>query len=397
MTPYQAMRPCPLCGETTVDQLHEMRFEVAAAFPLPARYNVVGCTECGFVYADTVGTQVDYDRYYAEFSKYEDPSIATGGGDSPVDQRRMEEMADRIAERMPLSARILDMGCAGGGLLSALRARGFKRLHGADGAASCIARVRQLGFEATCVPFTTIGALEKSGPYDLIILSHVLEHILAPRDLISAVASLLAPGGQVYAETPDASRYNDYPFVPFYFFDCEHINHFNIHHLASLGEASGLALSQAEQIEIEVAPEVLYPACWVWISSKQSKSGIERTPPLTDLVSGYVKRCREKTTFPELAALSATNLPVIVWGAGAFAQRLFGNNLLDRKKIVAVVDRDKNKQGRNFAGFTVESPESALAAFPAALVVVAAALNGKSIAEDVRRIAPEARAIVFGA
>ena len=61
----------------------------------------------------------------AEHSRYEDSALATGGGASGHDWRRLAELADRIAAHAPREARVRDVGCGNGGLLDALKARGY--------------------------------------------------------------------------------------------------------------------------------------------------------------------------------------------------------------------------------------------------------------------------------
>ena len=47
-----------------------------------------------------------------------------------------------------------------------------------------------------------VEAVQSAGPFDLIILSHVLEHVTQPIELMSQVASLLTPNGICYIEVP---------------------------------------------------------------------------------------------------------------------------------------------------------------------------------------------------
>ena len=51
-----------------------------------------------------------------------------------------------------------------------------------------------------------------------------------------SLKKLLNPNGIIYIEVPDANRYSNYYVVPFYYFDCEHINHFDINSLKNLFE-----------------------------------------------------------------------------------------------------------------------------------------------------------------
>ena len=102
--------------------MHTQRFELPEGHPLSSGYDVVACSTCGFVYADTSVTQVDYDRFYTEHSKYEDAKTGTGGVENPFDWKRQQETALQIADVLQdTSASILDVGCANGGMLLALK------------------------------------------------------------------------------------------------------------------------------------------------------------------------------------------------------------------------------------------------------------------------------------
>ena len=346
------------------------------------------------VYADTPVAQDAYDRYYEEHSKYEDPAVATGGGASDLDRTRLDRLADRITGRAPPTARLLDIGCASGGLLDALRRRGFRSLHGVDAAAACVEQVQKLGIAATRAVLSHLSSADIEGPFDVIVLSHVLEHVVDLPGLMASVAKLLAPNGLLYAETPDAARYEKFPFVPFYFFDSEHINHFDTTRLGALGSIVGFNTSAAGTIALAVGPGVSYPACWVWMQAGDSGklSAFAANRELVVAVEHYIENCRQAESFPQLDRLAAAGSPVVVWGAGSFAQRLFGSSGIRDCKVIAVVDRDNNKQGLNFAGFVVQSPEVVLAERPDATILIAAAIHGPAIAAEIARTWPNAKA-----
>ena len=128
-----AARCCPICQDSDTEVLHTQKFALPEGHPLMDGYDVVCCEHCGFVYADTTATQEDYDVFYAKFSKYEDDKTSSGSGDTPWDARRLEGTALQIAETLPNKlVRILDIGCANGGLLKCLRKMGFDNLCGID-------------------------------------------------------------------------------------------------------------------------------------------------------------------------------------------------------------------------------------------------------------------------
>lgn len=101
------------------------------------------------------------------------------------------------------SVRVLEIGCGNGYLLHRLKLSGAEVLgiepgeHGASGAT-------RFGVDIVCDYFPAPGV---SGPFDLIILYCVLEHIENPVDLIAQLLPYLAPQGRVALAVPDCTPY----------------------------------------------------------------------------------------------------------------------------------------------------------------------------------------------
>ena len=98
--------------------MHTQKFALPENHILPKVYDVVVCSVCGFVFADTTAKQDDYDVFYRDFSKYEDVTVSSGGGLCEWDKNRLHETAKWLDSAIDnKSASILDIGCANGGLL----------------------------------------------------------------------------------------------------------------------------------------------------------------------------------------------------------------------------------------------------------------------------------------
>ena len=99
------------------------------------------------VYADTPATQADYDKFYATCSIYEQPAGASTGTTPPEDLARLEQIGALFAGHIPSKqARILDVGCANGGLLQVLGRLGFRNLVGVDPSPACVENTRSSGY-----------------------------------------------------------------------------------------------------------------------------------------------------------------------------------------------------------------------------------------------------------
>ncbi len=380
-----ALRPCPVCRHGGVTPLHAIQFSLPEGSRLPRAYDVAACQRCAFVYADTPGTPADYEHHYAMHSRYEDPAVATGGGDAPADRLRIDAVADWIAARAPAACSVLDIGCGNGGLLEALGARGFRDLAGIDPAPGCVARLRFRGMRAWQGTLSRMpGAATGFG---LIILSHVLEHVVDAREALRETHRHLGQDGLLYVETPDASRYLGRDFVPFYFFDSEHINHFDRESLAAVGGLEGYRVIEASEGELLLQGGQRYPVARMLL--QRTDGGATPAPPvfarLEHAVRGYVEECLRRRPDQALETLVASGRPLALWGAGSQAQRLLVNPPLRGVSFIAVVDRDRKKQGTIFAGHRVQSPESGLRDLPpGTVVVVAAAVAADAILAEYR-------------
>lgn len=378
-----------------------MRFVLPEGSPLPEAYDIVACCHCCFVYADTAGAQADYDRYYTHFSHYEDASVATGGGDSDTDRERLGATAAWLATRLPHDARLLDIGCGNGGLLVALHERNFTRLAGLDPARGCVKRLRETGFEAWVGSLSTLSQTHIHGTFDAILLSHVVEHIVDLRGALATLRDRLAPGGRLYVEVPDASRYVEYPFVPFYYFDPEHINHFDQMSLANLARVSGFTVIDSGEKDLPLPGGRCYPAVFALFGSTGDAHEASPIPSqgLRTSVEAYIIQSSADTTQDAaLANLAGSRHPVALWGAGSQAQRLLEHSPLKQCRIVAVVDRDRNKHGHRFAGCRVAAPEIGLAELPAeTVVVVAAVLYADAILAQYRALGLPYECLIPGA
>jgi 2-polyprenyl-3-methyl-5-hydroxy-6-metoxy-1,4-benzoquinol methylase len=198
------LRPCPVCESERGDVLHHQRFAVSDEYPLPDEYDVVICAACGMVYADTPATQADYDRFYATNSIYEQPAGAQTGTTPTADIARLEQAGALFGNHIhSKEARILDVGCANGGLLQVLGRLGFHNLVGVDPSPACVENTRSGGCQAYRGEFDRLPA--EIGCFDAVILTSVLEHVLDVKSAISALVSLCAGNGRIFIEVPDAA------------------------------------------------------------------------------------------------------------------------------------------------------------------------------------------------
>ncbi|WP_295456428.1 class I SAM-dependent methyltransferase [uncultured Thiodictyon sp.] len=354
-----------------------MQFTLPEASPLPRQYAVVVCARCGSGFADSDAQATTYDTYYRSFSKYADPAVATGGGEAPADLQRLEQLATDLSRQLPRHARILDVGCGNGGLLKRLRLLGFQELTGFDPSPICTARIHADAMNAESITLP----LERSwwharneSPFDLIVLSHVLEHLFDVKAALQSLIALLSPGGKVYIEVPDPTRYDTHAFLPLYFFDTEHINHLGPASFAFLADQLKLSLTASGPKTIRLPNGANYPALFCFLEAG-GLTDLITTESLYGPLQDYVEQSIQRLAPLRMRILSLVgdDTPFVLWGAGSLAQRLIAEHWFPRHSLLAVVDRDSKKHGLQFAGTTILPPEIALRDLPNRTVILCAA------------------------
>lgn len=346
-------------------------------------YEVVCCQACGFVYADTAAKQADYDRFYAELSGYES-EVSSGMGVSPQDRARLDATAAAVADALPSrEARILDFGCAGGGLIRALQEQGFRNIQGVDPSPACAAQVRA----GTGVP-AEAGSLfaipPGLGSFDCVILTHVLEHIEDVVGALRNIGSLLTPTGLLHLEVPDAMRYADFIVAPFQDFNTEHINHFSLKSLDNACGRMGLELVSSGEKLLESAPKMPYPAVYGFWRRGTAARQPTYDAGLRPRILEYIQRSRTVMDRFEnrIRSLMDRSPELMVWGTGQLTMKLLNETSLGKARIAAFIDGNPINQGRTLQGVRIVAPNALKAVDKP--ILVASTIHFEAISRTIR-------------
>ena len=181
------MRRCKVCGAAA----RHLR-SVPNQHPGPARLDVDLCRECGLLFVSTQVSRSDLERAYDELPGEYYETIATESA------AKAAGAADEIAALLgAVDGAVLDVGCGHGHLLEALAERLPRRsVEGLELPGVAAAASAAKGF----VVRTSIEDVD--GPYAMVVLLDVAEHLADPCRTLSACARLLGPGGRVYGHTP---------------------------------------------------------------------------------------------------------------------------------------------------------------------------------------------------
>jgi len=350
-------RQCAVCDAYAPSLLFRQSFEAVDGVSALAGYDVVTCKQCGFAYADGIPSQVVFDRYYRDASKYE--YHQRDGQESPYDSARMEVIADVIAPLIPRAdSAVVDIGCASGRLLYLLRQRGFPDVTGIDPSPGCVASARRLyDIPVREGNFAAFPAIDR--PFDVAILVGVLEHVRDLDTAMSQVASILDDGGIAYVEVPDAWEFWRYPNAPFQDFSIEHINFFSPQSLSNLFARYGFSPVFVEQNGRQQAYRTMMSNVSAAFQKRAGSLPLVVDHQSHEALERYIEQCtvEETSVRARIAELAESRQPIIVWGVGTNATRLLKTTRLADANIRFFVDSNSKYHGKPLAGRQVMPPE----------------------------------------
>ena len=363
-------RPCPVCDWREAEVLHHQKYLTPRELRAPNAVDIVACTRCGVGFADLTVRQEDLDEAYRDHSKYADTSLyATSENsdgslgrppaDAPWDLDRLRYTAGWLSQQVPLTARVLDAGCATGALLGFLIEHGFSDLVGLDPSPVATKTVEER-YSVAAVTGSFLDPPEDLGAFDLVVLSHVLEHLADVRSAIQGLWKLTRPGGSVYIEVPDAERYADYLVAPFHDFNTEHINHFSSATLLTAMSLAGFESVFMGKKEVLFSLSDLNPALFGLFRrpiDPKPTAGILKDAALIDSLRHYIDESNAMlTAIVDHVLTEVGDEEVVVWGAGQLSMKLLAGPL-DSIRVSAVVDTSASKWGMHLGRYVVVGPD----------------------------------------
>jgi SAM-dependent methyltransferase len=297
-------------------------------------------------------------------------------GYSDIDLEKYMSQAKIIRAIMEdKNARVIDVGAGNGGLLLALKKLGYRNLTALDPSEKCVKNIKKNGIKAE------IGSVfqhKVKDKFDLVILSHVMEHLVEVGKAMKALVSMVNDRGVIYIEVPDASMYMENYIVPFYFFDTEHINHFEEVSLINLGLRYGLQVLNLGKNKIKVNETTEYPV--IHIAYKSMGNSTDWKKYSKDRILNYVSLSKkEKASNFIIDELIKKNEEIVIWGAGNFTMRLLDNSSLSRCNIIGFVDKDPKKQGMKILNKKVHDIKYVENLSSKTTIVICSAVDRKSV------------------
>ena len=163
------------------------------------------------------------------------------------------EASGLVASLVPEGARLLDVGCGGGGIAELLRDARSARVVGVEPDPLRAARARERGIEVH------EGVLSPSlaatlGTFDVLLYADVLEHLVDPLGELEKVAQFLAPDGVLIISVPNVAHWSvrvnllrgRFNYAPTGIMDATHLRWFTSRTLLQLLKRAGFTPVQVK-------------------------------------------------------------------------------------------------------------------------------------------------------
>lgn len=331
-----------LCYKDIVDLANEWIQEIAI------------CPKCGFIFTANPFDEEQLGNRYKDFSKFEynDKSYDSSKEEGYKKQSiRQQQFISRNIDLSSINS-ILEVGAASGCNLSLYTNLGWDVMGIEPSPHNCKDAKMYYGLDMFCGTFSEFWSTKENKKYDLIFLSHVLEHIVNPKDFIEQCA--LLNNSYMYIEVPTF----DYKFIdePFGMFCEEHVDMFTLESLQELMVPCGYELINADML---FAIKSTLPAGSPAIATIWQKRKLPRKKKIvnnvTNVLDTYISQSEEDLKRIQSIINSIDeNKKLAIWGTGHHASMLLANSNLQSKNIVRVYDSFSKKHGLKFAGCSIQ-------------------------------------------
>lgn len=322
---------CLLCGNADLHKFEQFKnFPgiTSDCKPWPRSGNFMLCNKCGHAQKERSAQWFkDINEIYSGYEMYplsagSEPRIFDAQGKStPRNGVLLDSLVPALA--LPEKGYMLDVGCGNGSLLQQFNLRRPKwKLYGheqSDQREEILHHPGVQGFYSG-----DLNSIERK--FDLITMTHVIEHLIDPVGILKQLTGLLSEDGQIVVHT------SSFESSPFDLMVCDHCSHFTPETLEYLAVQAGL------QITVRTDP---------WLAKEigfAARKGASELPP-TDVSKPLQSLHADLVWLKQLAAKAKQSCSE--QETGIFGTAVAGTWLAENLNEVSFfVDEDPSKHGR---------------------------------------------------
>ncbi|MCB9409865.1 class I SAM-dependent methyltransferase [Mycolicibacterium sp.] len=196
----------------------------------------VVCRACGVVRTSPRLSDDSLAAFYSnEYQPLYTGCLEASGSYLQVQGNRGMDISHFVEGLIPAGSRVVDFGCGAGWTLLPFHEAGH-RVAGCDLGDTYLEAGRERGLDLRHGDHTTLADM---APFDLVILSHVFEHITDPKKLMEDIKPMLAPGALVYIEVPGLQTIQASHCDPMRYFQNAHLWSFDLGSLTAVMAGCG--------------------------------------------------------------------------------------------------------------------------------------------------------------
>lgn len=206
-------KKCPICEKLVLSPIEKFNLFNNTRINLSKEINIFYCKDCKFYFQRNNDDEKDYNNFYENYSCYS----------SKKKERRISTPNFINSFFKNKDLKILDYGSGNFDVLVELKnEHKFTNLY-----------FYEMSIKENNTPYHVFTG-EPDIKFDLIIVSHVLEHVYNLKSFINNLINLLNSNGHIYFEVPNANKYIEHSTVPYLDTNFEHINHFNLYSISKV-------------------------------------------------------------------------------------------------------------------------------------------------------------------
>jgi SAM-dependent methyltransferase len=239
----------------------------------PESFEVFQCTECEILFLDHDLVRERLSQFYPSHYWW-----APGGITGRMEgfYREWVLKHDQLAfVKKVLSSyenpRCLEIGCGSGTFTGMARNEGID-IRGIEISAEAVEEARLQGI--TCIDTGTIEDIESVGEtYDVVIMFHVLEHLVAPREYMKKLSGIIRAGGSLILQVPNCSSWQARLFGKrWYGLDCpRHVCNYSAPALEQLVRSSGFTVSMVKTFSLRDNAPAFVSSLFPWLDPLGSR------------------------------------------------------------------------------------------------------------------------------
>lgn len=392
----RAKRFCPICKASNSKLIMPINLKTFDGVALPLDVQVSECQVCGFVFNDSAIDEQSLLQFYTRDNfYYTENSFGTGGNDL----NRYESYVAFLTPHLHDKSIIVDVGCGKAQFVKYLIDSGYKNARGVELDKRMVEAAR-----GNKIPVDVGSASDLSveaDSVDLIIYTHVFEHLRDLDDAIEQAKQCLKHNGLLFIEVPDASHYSNARVFDFFWLSmAEHINHFSNYYLELLLMRHGFERIKALETNTPYNnPSYGYPSLKMLFRKSENKkcppSELQYTDFLRNDIQSYISNENEFVTKHRhiVNELKNSNNDIFVWGISIEFFTLATFTDLLKCHISALIDKNPDKQKITVNGIKIISPEYLRHAKPGSAVLLTSVFNKSQMLDFLHEISFEGSVI----